>query len=155
MIATVSGADRAARLATLGLQHPVDHHKVVVPTEIARLTAGRGVDLVVDPVGSTLKGSLAALRPEGRLVFLGNAGRSSLDLDLWPALQANQTLMGVFMGTQFERPDVYQSVVELLEKAAAGKLKVLIDRTFHLAEAAAAHSYAEGSSVLGRVVMLP
>ena len=35
---------------------------------------------------------------EGRLVFVGNAGGNSLTVDLWPAMQSNQTLMGVFMG---------------------------------------------------------
>ena len=113
------------------------------------------MDLVVDSVGSTLKASLASLRSEGRLIFVGNAGRSSLDLDLWPALQANQTLMGVFMGTQFEKPDVHQTVTRMLESAAAGELQVLINRTFALAEAAAAHAYAERGSVLGRIVLLP
>lgn len=155
VIATVSGAERAARLATLGLTHPIDYRMVNVPEEIMRLTAGRGVELVVDSVGSTLPDSLASLRSEGRLVFVGNAGRSSLELDLWPALQANQSLLGVFMGTQLEKPDIHQSVASMLEKAAAGTLEVLIDRTFSLADAAAAHAYAEGNPVLGRVVLLP
>lgn len=53
-------------------------------SEAARLTDGRGVDLVIDPVGATLQASLAALRPQGRLVFVGNAGGSKLDIDLWP-----------------------------------------------------------------------
>lgn len=57
---------------------------------VAPLTAGQGVALAVDPVGATLQTSLAALRPEGRLVFVGNAGASNLQLDLWPALQQRQ-----------------------------------------------------------------
>lgn len=155
VIATLSGIERAARLTALGLAHPIDYRTVDATEEIMRFTAGRGVDLVVDSVGSTLKDSLASLRPEGRLVFVGNAGRSSLELDLWPALQANQTLLGVFMGTKLEKPDIYQSVVSMLEKAAAGTLEVLIDRTFSLADAAAAHAYAEGNPLLGRVVLFP
>ena len=155
VIATVSGPDRADGLARLGLTHAIDHRKTDVPEEVLRLTGGRGVDLVVDSVGSTLKASLASLRSEGRLIFVGNAGRSSLDLDLWPALQANQTLMGVFMGTQFEKPEVHQTVTRMLERAAAGELQVLINRTFALADAAAAHAYAERGSVLGRIVLLP
>lgn len=155
VIATVSGAERAARLAALGLTHAIDHRTTNVVQEVMRLTAGQGVDLVVDPVGSTLKDSLAALRPEGRLVFVGNAGRSSLELDLWPALQANQTLYGVFMGTQLEKPDVYQAVARMLERAARGELKVLVERSFALADAAAAHAYAESRSVLGRIVLRP
>lgn len=155
VLSTVSGAGRIDRLTALGLDHAIDHRAVDVVGEVARLTQGRGVDLVIDPVGTTLRTSLAALRPEGRLVFVGNAGGSTLDLDLWPALQANQSLFGVFMGTQFEQPDVYATVARMLEQAARGDLDVVVDRTFPLAAAAEAHAYAEGGSRLGRVVLVP
>lgn len=75
-----------------------------------RLTEGRGVDLVVDPVGATLRSSLAVLRPVGRLVFVGNAGGSQLCVNVWPAMQANQSLFGVFMGSQFEKPEVSATI---------------------------------------------
>ena len=155
VIATVSGDERAAGLTALGLTHAVDHRTTDVRERVRELTAGRGVDLVLDPVGSTLQASLDVLRPEGRLVFVGNAARESLQLDLWPALQANQTLMGVFMGTQLEKPEVHAAVDRLLARAAAGALKVPVARTFPLSEAAAAHAYAEEHSILGRIVLLP
>lgn len=60
VIATVSGTERAMRLAALGLDHAIDHRRVDVAAEAMRLTNGRGVDLVVDPMGATLKNSLAA-----------------------------------------------------------------------------------------------
>lgn len=155
VIASVSGAERAERLKDLGLTHAVDHRRVNVDDTVMRLTENTGVDLAIDPVGSTLQSTLSILRPHGRLVFVGNAGGSSLDLDLWPALQANQTLFGVFMGTELEKPDVHASVTQMLERAAAGEIKVLVDRTFSLAAAAAAHAYAESNAVLGRVILRP
>ncbi|UXN68183.1 zinc-binding alcohol dehydrogenase family protein (plasmid) [Devosia neptuniae] len=155
VLATVSGAERADYLVGLGLDHPIDHRSVDVVDTVMRLTKGRGVDLVVDPVGTTLQSSLAALRSEGRLVFVGNAGGSPLSIDLWPALQSNQSLLGVFMGTQFEKPDVYGTVVQMLKSAATGDLRVIVDKTFPLAAAAEAHSYAEGNSILGRVIITP
>ncbi|WP_342240767.1 zinc-binding dehydrogenase [Inquilinus sp. OTU3971] len=138
-----------------GLDHAIDHRSVDVIETVLRLTEGRGVDLVVDPVGATLQTSLAALRPEGRLVFVGNAGGSNLQLDLWPALQGNQSLFGVYMGTQFEKPDVYQTVSQMLRQTAKGELNVVVDRLFPLAAAAEAHAYAEGNARLGRVVLVP
>lgn len=155
VIATVSGSDRTERLTGLGLDHLIDYRAVDVVEEVMRLTDGHGVDLVVDPVGSTLQASLAALRPEGRLVFVGSAGGGDLGLELWPALQANQTLHGVFMGTQFEKPGVHAAVDKLLKQAAAGEIEVLVDRKFPLAAAADAHAYVEGNAVLGRVVLVP
>ncbi len=155
VIATVSGTERAQRLAALGLTHAIDHRTTDVAEEVMRLTGGRGVGLAVDPVGSTLGASLASLQPEGRLIFVGNAGRAALDVDLWSALQANQTLMGVFMGTQLAKPEVYRTVSHMLERAARNELEVTIDRKFALVDAAIAHAYAEGNSILGRVVLLP
>jgi NADPH:quinone reductase-like Zn-dependent oxidoreductase len=154
VLATVSGIDRAERLAALGLDHAIDHRSADVVDTIMRLTEGRGADLVVDPVGTTLQGSLAALRAEGRLVFVGNAGGSQVSIDLWPALQANQSLFGVFMGTQLEKPDAYRTVSRMLELAATRDLEVIVDRTFPLAAAAEAHGYAESNSILGRVVIV-
>ncbi|WP_352836392.1 zinc-binding alcohol dehydrogenase family protein [Mesorhizobium sp. M0830] len=154
VLATVSGVERAKRLVGLGLDHAIDHRSADVVDTVMRLTEGRGADLVVDPVGTTLQGSLAALRPEGRLVFVGNAGGSQLGIDLWSALRANQSLFGVFMGTQLEKPDVHLTVSSMLELAATGDLKVIVDRTFPLAAAAEAHAYAESNSILGRVVIV-
>ncbi|MFC2254219.1 zinc-binding alcohol dehydrogenase family protein [Labrys portucalensis] len=155
VLATVSGLERAERLVELGLDHAIDHRSADVVDTVMRLTQGRGVDLVLDPVGATLQGSLVALRPEGRLIFVGNAGGSQLSIDLWSALQANQSLFGVFMGTQLEKPDVYLTVSRMLELATTGDLKVIVDRTFPLAAAPEAHAYAEGNSILGRVVIVP
>ncbi|MDA5635987.1 MULTISPECIES: quinone oxidoreductase family protein [Rhizobium/Agrobacterium group] len=156
VLATVSGSERIEPLLGLGLDHAIDHHLTDIFARVMYLTEGRGVDLVVDPVGATtLQNSLAALRPEGRLVFVGNAGGSQLSIDLWPALQANQSLFGVFMGTQLEKPDVYDTVSGMLDRAAGGTLKVIVDRTFPLMAAAEAHAYAEGNSILGRVVIVP
>src|SRR5690606_10847995 len=123
-----------ARLTALGLTHAIDHRTTDVVARVLELTEGRGVDMVLDPVGSTLRTSLDVLRPEGRLVFVGNAGREALQVDLWPALQGNQTLMGVFMGTQLEKPHVHADVARLLARAAQGTLEVPVARRFPLSE---------------------
>lgn len=47
--------------------------------------------------------SLSALAPEGRLIFVGNAGGGNLEVELWQAMQNNQTLHGVFHGCTFRK----------------------------------------------------
>jgi NADPH2:quinone reductase len=138
VIAVASGSERQARLIELGATFVVDRLQHDVVKEARRLTHGKGVDLVIDPVGSTLRASLFALAPEGRLVFLGNAGGGKLDVDLWHPMQNNRTLQGVFMGSFFEQPSVHGTV---------------IDRAFTLQDDAKAHHYAETAKPLGRVVM--
>nr|WP_249325614.1 zinc-binding dehydrogenase [Halomonas boliviensis] len=155
VITVSSGSERLAKLKSLGADHVVDHQSEDVVKAVFEYTQGRGVDLAVDPVGSTLQTSLQSLIPEGRLVFVGNAGGGELTVDLWPALQANHSLFGVFMGTQFGYPKVAATVDRMLDDVANAKLKVLIDRRFPLEKAADAHEYAERGKPFGRVVMHP
>ncbi|MFP7352912.1 quinone oxidoreductase family protein [Klebsiella pasteurii] len=150
VIAVASGMQRRSQLLELGADHVVDRAENNVVDSVLQYTHGTGVDLVIDPVGTTLPASLAALAPEGRLVFVGNAGGGSLTVDLWSPMQSNQTLMGVFMGPLFERPGVRTSVDDMLQAVAAGRIRVVIDRIFPLANAAAAHEFAETA---GRIVM--
>lgn len=155
VIAVASGTQRRSRLLELGADHVVDRAANNVVDSVRQFTHGAGVDLVIDPVGATLPASLSALAPEGRLVFVGNAGGGSLTVDLWPPMQSNQTLMGVFMGPLFERPGVRSSVDDMLQAVAAGRIRVVIDRIFPLTNAAEAHEFAETAKPLGRIVMKP
>lgn len=156
VIATVSGKERTDRLMRLGLDAAIDHRTEDVAETARHLTGGSGVDLAVDPVGgSTLASSIASLKPHGRLVFVGNAGGGELTLDLWPAMMANLSLTGVFMGTEFEKGSVYRNVADLLAQAAQGEIEVIIDKRFALAEAVQAHRYIAENQVFGRVLLIP
>lgn len=155
VLATVSGEDRIARLKELGLDEAIDHRTQDVIAEVRRLTEGRSVDLVIDPVGGTLGQSIAAPRDQGRLVFVGNADRASMTPDLLPAMMANLTLDGVYFGGRWDEPEVAGTVDEILADAAAGRIEIVIDRIFPLAEAAAAHRHAEEGRGLGRTIMRP
>jgi len=155
VLAVASGQHRIRGIRALGAYHVVDRSERDVVADVRRLTGQRGVDVIIDPVGSTLPASLAALAPEGRLVFVGNAGGGRLGVDLWSPMQSNQTLLGVFMGTMLERQAARATVDQMLKALAAGAIQVLIDRSFSLSEVAAAHEYAETAKPLGRVVMKP
>lgn len=85
VIAVASGTQRRNRLLELGADHVVDSAANDVVDSVRRLTHGAGVDLVIDPVGTTLPASLSALAPEGRLVFVGNVGGGQPDRRLMAA----------------------------------------------------------------------
>jgi NADPH2:quinone reductase len=155
VIAVASGEKRTNQLLSLGADHVVDRTSRDVVDAVRQITNNTGVDLVLDPVGTTLHASLSALAPEGRLVFVGNAGGGDLSVDLWSPMQSNQTLLGVFMGPLFERPAVRLTVDKMFEALVAGRIQPVVDRTFPLSEAAAAHEFAETAKPLGRIVMKP
>src|SRR6202012_5709840 len=100
-----------------------------------------------------LEGSLRCLAYRGRCVSFGDAGREDpVRYDLSGLRASNQTLVGYFMGAElFAGPRAHGLVADLLEEVAAGALRVVIDRTFPLAEAAEAHAYLESRQAFGRV----
>jgi NADPH2:quinone reductase len=67
----------------------------------------------------------------------------------------NQSLTGVFLGAELVFERARQMIGSLVDDAAAGRLTVLVDRTFPLAEAAAAHAFIESRQAVGRVVLIP
>ncbi len=158
VLATASSDDKLARLKEFGLDHGINYKTQDFVGEARRLTDGKGVDLVVDSVGTTLPGSIDAAGYRGRVVTVGNAGRAEdrrLDVSLLSAL--NRSLTGVFLGAEaLMRPDrVREMIAGHLRDIASGKLKVVIDRTFLLSEAAAAHAYIESRAAFGRVLLIP
>ena len=121
-----------------------------------KLTGGRGVNLVVDSVGGRiLQGSLQCLAYRGRAVSVGNAGRDPRPLDISTLGMNNQSLTGVFLGAEIATPRVQAMIPRHIADVAAGDLRVVVDRTFPLAEAAAAHAYIESRQAFGRVVLVP
>lgn len=158
VLATASSDERLARLGDHGLDHAINYATADVVSEVRRLTDGRGADLVVDPVGGpTLEASIGSLAYRGRVSWVGRAGRADRPPEIWPIMQKNGSIAGVFLGAEMAmRPDRVRAMIEsLLGRVAAGELTAVIDRTFPLADAADAHRYIESRQAFGRVVLVP
>jgi NADPH2:quinone reductase len=156
VFATASSADRLERLVPFGLDHGIDYSKDGWVDEVRALTDGRGVDLVVDSVGGKiLSGSVACLAYRGRCITVGQAGRDPQPFDVGVLGMNNQSMTGVFLGAEIVTDRAQQMIRRLIDDVAEGSLKVLVDRTYPLAEAAAAHAYLESRQAVGRVVLIP
>jgi NADPH2:quinone reductase len=156
VLATASSDERLARLDQLGLNHGCNYAREDVVEWVMRVTAGKGVDLVVDSVGgATLQASLGSLAYRGRVSMVGAAGREPMRVDVSSLMGGNRTLRGVFLGAEIGTPRVRANIGRLIDEAARGELKVIVDRTFPLSEAAAAHAYIESRRAVGRVVLIP
>ena len=155
VIATASSDAKLERLVEFGMDEGVNYRDSDLVSEVMRLTEGRGCDLVVDPVGGdVLQQSLAVLGYRGRAVSVGNASRGGRKLDVSGLGQGNRSLTGVFLGAELAIGDrAYRMIQQHLEDIATGELRVEIDRTFPLAEAAAAHAYIESRAAVGRVIL--
>lgn len=156
VLATSSSTDKLERLAEYGMDHGINYRDDDFADVARRLTEGRGVDLVVDSVGSTLAGSIRSLAYRGRISYVGNAGRDAKPVDVSALMQGNQSISGVFLGAELMTGDrARDNIARLLGEVAAGDLRVVVDRTFPLSEAAAAHAYMEDRQAFGRVVLIP
>lgn len=156
VLATASSAAKLERLADYGLDHGIDYTQRDVAEAARELTDGRGVDLVVDPVGSTLPASIRALAYRGRISYVGNAGRDSTTIDVAPLMGGSHRLQGVFLGAELAAGTrARDNIARLLDEVAVGDLRVVVDRELPLAEAAEAHAYLEERRAFGRVVLVP
>ncbi|HYZ91901.1 MAG TPA: zinc-binding alcohol dehydrogenase family protein [Actinomycetota bacterium] len=155
-LATASSDEKLERLKTeFGLDHGVNYAQVELVEEVRRLTNGRGVDLAVDSVGSTLLGSIESLAYRGRCITVGDMARGRRPLDTSVLMERNLTLTGVFLGAELMLGDGHDIVQSIIDDVARGDLRVAIDRTFPLSDAAAAHEYIESRRAFGRVVLVP
>jgi NADPH2:quinone reductase len=158
VISTASSDRKLERLKPLGLDHGINYADESFVDRVRELTDGRGVDVVLDSVGGkNLVDSIDALAYRGTLVSVGVAGRAGSEIEAKSLWAKNNTLRGVYLGGALlaEYPRVHPLIAGLIERVASGGLHVEIDRSFALAEAAAAHAYLEGRNAFGRVVMVP
>jgi NADPH2:quinone reductase len=158
VISTASRDDKLERLKELGLDHGINYASESFVERTRELTDGRGADVVLDSIGGqNLVDSIGALAYRGTLVSVGVAGRAGSNVEARDLWAQNNSLRGVFLGGALmnEYPRVHAMIANLFERVADGGLRVEIDRTFPLAEAAAAHAYIESRQAFGRVVMEP
>jgi NADPH2:quinone reductase len=158
VIATSSSDDKLERLKQYGMDIGVNYKNGSFVEAVRNAANGQGVDLVVDSVGGkTLEGSLMCAAYRGRVITVGNVSREGKRIDISALSGTNGSLTGVFFGLETFRSAarVVPMMDGLLRDVAKGELKVVVDRTYPLSEAAAAHAYIESRAALGRVVLVP
>jgi NADPH2:quinone reductase len=152
VLATASSDERLERLKAYGLDHGINYKTEDVARAVMKITDKKGVNLVVDSVGgATLAGSLASLAYRGRCSMVGNAGREPMTVDVSSLMGGNRSLSGVFLGAEIMTDRAHDMIQGLIEDAAKGVFKVVIDREFPLSDAAGAHAYIESRQAVGRV----
>ena len=156
VLATASSDERLERLKPYGLTHGINYQRDDVVTEVARLTDKHMADVIVDSVGGpTLQTSILSLAYRGRVSMVGQAGREPMKVDVGSMMGGNRQLSGVFLGAEIATDRVHDNIQKLIGDVAKGELKALIDKTFPLSEAAAAHRYIESRQAVGRVLLIP
>ena len=173
--ATIYGTASAGKHAFLkqrGLHEAIDYTRLDWTREVTRLTQGRGVELITDPLGgSEWKKSYRALRHTGRLGMFGasTATESNLPGPLkllkvglgmpWfnpvALMNQNRSVFGVNLGHLWhEALKIEAWMKAVLDGAYAGWVRPHVDRTFPLAKAGEAHAYIEARKNTGKVILV-
>lgn len=158
VIATVSTPKKAELAKQAGADSVILYDEQDFEVESCQLTAGRGVDVVYDSVGkTTFDKSMRSLRPRGMLVLFGQSSGAVSPLDPQTlaakgSLFLTRPTLGHYTAT---REELLSRASDLLTWMKSGELKVRIDRTFPLGEAAAAHRALEARETTGKLLLIP
>jgi NADPH:quinone reductase-like Zn-dependent oxidoreductase len=172
--ATVIGTASAFKhdaLRSFGVDHAIDYRHGNVAEEIRKLTRGRGVDVILDPIGGrSFTDSYRMLAPLGRLVIFGlSAAATGEKRNVWRALQAwattprfnplslinrNRGVFGLNVGHLWEERRQLAATMEMLiSELRAGRITPVVARTFPLDRAADAHRFIQSRGNIGKVVL--
>jgi len=172
--ATVIGTASAFKhdaLRSFGVDHAIDYRHADVAEEVMKLTRGRGVDVILDPIGGrSFTDSYRMLAPLGRLVLFGlSAAAPGEKRNIWEVFRAwlatprfnplslinrNRGVFGLNVGHLWdERKQLASTMEMLISELRAGRLTPVVARTFPLERAADAHRFIQSRGNIGKVVL--
>jgi NADPH:quinone reductase len=157
VIATASTDDKLKRVQELGADVLINYSQSDFVSAVMQVTDQHGVEIVLECVGGeVLTKSLTCLAPMGRLMIYGRASGTLPLLDPAHILTRNIAVIGLHLGMPPWRPEMHREPMqELLELVRAGHVKPIVDRTFPLQDAAAAHHYLADRRTMGKVLLMP
>jgi len=158
VLGTTSTEAKAEIARQAGIDEIIFYTKQDFEAEVKRLTSGRGVDVVYDSVGATtyLQG-LNCLRPRGMMVLFGQSGGKVPPVD--PTILNTKGSLYLTPPTLAHycanREELLSRAGDVLQWIASGKLKLAIDRTYPLLQAAQAHRDLESRATAGKILLVP
>jgi NADPH2:quinone reductase len=157
VIAAASSDEKCALCLSIGADATINYSRQNLRDEIKQLTAGRGPDVIYDPVGGDLaEPAFRSIAWRGRYLVVGFAGGPIPSLPLNLTLLKGASLVGVFWGDFARREPQAQAAMmaELAQWYAEGKIKPVIDQTMPMSELKAAYAHMGSRGVKGKLVMV-
>ena len=154
---TVSTPEKAQLAKDAGADEVILYTQTDFEAEVKRLTDGQGVDVVYDSVAkTTFDKSLNCLRPRGYLALFGQSSGPVPPFDLSRLSRGSLFITRPGLGHHAaDREELMGRAGDLFEWISSGTLKLRIDRTFPLQDAADAHRVLEGRQTTGKVLLIP
>ena len=157
VIVTCGGADKCAAALQIGADHAIDYKASDFVEEVARITEGKGAQIVLDMVaGDYVMRNLKCLADDGRHVTIAVQGGLQATINMAEVMRRRLTLSG---STLRPRSNEFKALLaqEIRNLAwpliRGGVIRPVMDQTFPLSEAAAAHARMESGSHVGKIVL--
>lgn len=155
----VVGSEQKAELAIAnGCHHALVSTKENIADRVRQLTAGDGVPVVFDGVGrDTFEASLRCLRPRGMLVSFGTASGPVPPFDLFQLNKLGSLVVtsAAFAWFVRSRAELLSRASDLIDVVLRGAVRIQVNQTFRLADAAEAHRALESRRTQGASVLIP
>jgi putative PIG3 family NAD(P)H quinone oxidoreductase len=157
VIVTAGSAHKCARALDIGAAHAIDYRAGDFVEDVMSVTGGRGVDIVLDMIGGDyLPRNLQCLADEGRHVSIAVQRGAKAELPIWQVMARRLTLTGSTLRARdaaFKASLAAELRREVWPHLDAGTIRPVIDSTFPLMDAAAAHRRMESSAHVGKIVL--
>ena len=158
VIATAGSDEKCAACVRLGADHAINYRDKDFVEEVQRITAKRGVDVILDMVaGAYVARELKCLAEDGRLVIIAVQGGVEAQIDAGMVLRRRLTLSG---STLRPRPVAFKAAIAQALRAKvwpwleSGRIKPVIHQVFPAADAAKAHALMETNQHIGKLVLV-
>lgn len=158
VIGTVGSAAKGELAKAHGCEHVINYSSENFAQRVREITGGEGVPVVYDGVGKdTFAGSLDSLRPMGVMVSYGNASGPVPPMDLLLLSQKGSLFVTrpTLMNYTAKRSDLEALGSELFDVVGSGKVRIEVNQTYALADAAQAHRDLEARKTTGSTILLP
>jgi NADPH:quinone reductase len=158
VIGTVGTAQKAERARAHGCDATIVYTAEDFVDAVRRLTQGKGVAAVFDSVGKdTFEKSLRCLAPRGLLVSFGTASGPIAPFDLFELnrLDSLYVTSPAFVTHTRDRSELLRRADALFNAVASGIVKISVERTYPLAEAARAHEDLQARRTTGISILIP
>ena len=155
VIGTVGSEEKAALAKAHGCHHTINYREEDFVTKVKELTEGAGVPVVYDSVGKdTWEGSLDCLAPLGMMVSFGNSSGAVAEFNIGVLTQKGSLFLTrpTLLTYIAKREDLVASAQELFEVVSSGAVKINVNQTYALKDAAQAHRDLEARKTTGSTV---
>jgi NADPH2:quinone reductase len=157
VIATAGSAEKCEACRTLGADVAINYKTEDFVAATKAATGGRGADVIIDLVGGDyIERNYEAAAVEGRVVQVGFQGSTKATVDFRRIMLKRLTHTGSVLRSRpiADKAEIARGVErDVLPLIAAGKVRPVMDSTFPLAQAAAAHARMESSAHIGKIVL--